>query len=211
MKDPAFRGRVGLMSDLQELGNFGLWAIGKNPATSTPDDWRAAAAWLQELRDAGAIRAFYDQDFIAAIEQGDIWISQAWSGDIFQSRLEGSSLEFVVPAEGGTIWTDNFTIPITAENPVDAIALMDFFYDPEQAASLASYIGYVTPVPAAKPIIEGWAAEAETEEDRAYYEELSGSLVFPTAADYAKLSSYRDFKTNAEEQEYNEIFEPILG
>ena len=41
------------------------------------------------------------------------------------------------------------TIPITASNPVDAIKLIDFFYDPAIAASLAEYINYITPVPAA--------------------------------------------------------------
>ena len=40
------------------------------------------------------------------------------------------------------------TIPITAKNPVDAIMLMDFFYQVEVAATLAEYINYITPVPA---------------------------------------------------------------
>jgi spermidine/putrescine transport system substrate-binding protein len=211
LKDPAFAGRVGLMSDVQELGNFGLWAVGKNPATSTPDDWEEAAAWLQDLKAKGAIRDFYDQDFIEALQGGDIWIAQAWSGDIFQQRLEGSPLEFVIPDEGGTIWTDNMTIPVTAENPYDAITLMDYFYNTEVAATLAEYIGYITPVPGAKAAIEAHAADAESDEDREYYEEAASSpLIFPSAADYAKVSYYRDFANPVEEQDYNDIFEPVV-
>ena len=70
----------------------------------------------------------------------------AWSGDIFQQNVsEGTNLKFVIPEEGGTIWTDNMCIPKTAQNPVDALTLMDFFYQPEIAATLAEYINYVTP------------------------------------------------------------------
>jgi len=212
LRDPAFRGRIGLMGDLQELGNFGLWAVGKNPATSTPDDWREAAAWLQELKDAGQILAFFDQDFIEAIEGGQTWISQAWSGDIFQAQLADSPLQFAIPEEGGTVWTDNMAIPVTAENPVDAIKLMDFFYEPEVAATLAEYINYITPVPGARDKVLAHAEAAETDEDRAYLEELADSVyVFPGASDYATVSYYRAFSSPEEEQEYNEIFEPIVS
>ena len=55
----------------------------------------------------------------------------AWSGDIFQQNLSaGTDLQFVVPAEGGMIWTDNMMIPMYAPNPVDAMKLMDWFYQP---------------------------------------------------------------------------------
>ena len=42
------------------------------------------------------------------------------------------------------------TIPVTAKSPVDAIKLIDFFYRTDIAASLAEYINYVCPVPAAQ-------------------------------------------------------------
>src|SRR5206468_9540041 len=40
--DPAFKGKVGMMSDPQELGSVGLLAIGVEPAKSTPADWQRA-------------------------------------------------------------------------------------------------------------------------------------------------------------------------
>ena len=41
--NPAYKGRVGMMADIQDLGNFGLLKLGVDPETSTPADWRAAA------------------------------------------------------------------------------------------------------------------------------------------------------------------------
>jgi spermidine/putrescine transport system substrate-binding protein len=208
--DPKYKGKVGMMSDSQEIGNFGMFAIGVDPEKSTPADWEKAAAKLKAQRDAGIVRKYYDQSYIDPLAKGDIWMCQAWSGDIFQKNVsDGTDLKFVIPDEGATIWTDNLVIPKTAANPVDAIMLMDFFYDPQVAAHLAEYINYVTPVPAAKEIIVADAAKA-TGEGKALLEAVSTSpLVFPTEAAYAKLRGYRRFRDTAEQKQYEGIFQPI--
>jgi spermidine/putrescine transport system substrate-binding protein len=209
--DPAFKGKVGMFSDTQELGNVGMLMLGIDPEKSTPDDWNEAAGKLKEQKTSGILRNYYDQSYIDALGKGEVWITQAWSGDIFQKNVsEGTKLKFVIPEEGGTIWTDNFTIPITAVNPVDAITLIDFFYRVPIQASLTEYINYVSPVPAAQEQIRQDAAKASGD-DRATFEAVAKSpLVFPTAADYAKLHYYRDFATVAEQQAYQKIFEPIV-
>ncbi len=209
--DPAFKGKVGMYSDTQELGNFGMMALGIDPAKSTPDDWKKAAEKLKEQKSSGQVRNYYDQSYVDALGKGEVWITQAWSGDIFQKNVsDGTDFKFVIPEEGGTIWTDNFAIPITAQNPLDAIKLMDFFYQVDIAASLAEYINYVCPVPAAQEQIKKKAA-GESGDDKASLEEIAESpLVFPAEADYAKLHYYRDFATAAEQQEYQRIFEPIV-
>jgi spermidine/putrescine transport system substrate-binding protein len=209
--DPAFKGKVGMFSDNQELGNFGLMAIGVDPAKSTSADWEKAAAHLKEQKKKGLVRKYYDQAYIEALGSGEVWITQAWSGDIYQKNLsDGTDFKFVVPEEGGTLWTDNMTIPITAKNPVDAITLMDFFYEVDNAASLGEYIGYVCPVPNAQAKMLADAKKA-TGEDRTALEALAKSeFVFPSAADYAKLHYYVSFETPAEQQEFAKIFDPIV-
>lgn len=209
--DPKYKGKVGMFSDVQEIGNFGMLVTGSVPETSTEADWRKAADKLKQQRDAGIVRKYYDQDYIDALGKGDIWLCMAWSGDIYQKNVsDGTNLQFVIPTEGATLWTDNMTIPITAANPVDAIRLMDFFYDPAMAGSLAEYINYITPVPAAKPVIQADAAKASGD-DKTFLEGLATSpLVFPTDADYAKLHYYRDFANSAEQHTYNAVFDPIV-
>ncbi|HEX6870089.1 MAG TPA: extracellular solute-binding protein, partial [Micromonosporaceae bacterium] len=189
----------------------GMMAAGINPDTSTPDDWRKAADKLKEQKSAGMVRNYYDQSYIDALGSGEVWITQAWSGDVFQKNVsDGTNFEFVIPEEGGTIWTDNFAIPITAPNPVDAITLIDFFYQVEVAATLAEYINYITPVPDAQSVIQKHANEASGE-DKEYLDAIAKSpLVFPTQADYAKLHYYADFKTQADQQQFQTIFEPIV-
>jgi spermidine/putrescine transport system substrate-binding protein len=209
--DPAFKGKVGMFSDTQELGNFGMLAAGINPGTSTPDDWKKAAAKLKEQKTTGILRNYYDQSYVDALGKGEVWITQAWSGDISQKNLsDGTDFTFVIPEEGGTIWTDNFAIPVTAQNPLDAIKLMDFFYQVDIASSLAEYIGYVCPVPGAQEQLKNDAAASSGAGQAALQAVAASPLVFPGPGDYARLHYYRDFATAAEQQQYQDIFEPIV-
>jgi spermidine/putrescine transport system substrate-binding protein len=209
--DTDFKGKVGMFSDTQELGNFGLMALGIDPAKSTADDWQKAADYLKKQKSEGIVRKYYDQSYIDALGHGEVWMTQAWSGDVFQKNVsDGTNFKFVVPEEGGTLWTDNMTIPITAKNPIDAITLIDFFYRPDIAASLAEYINYVCPVPSAQAQIKADAAK-KTGADKASLETVAASpLVFPADADYAKLHYYVSFPSVAMQQQFQKIFEPIV-
>jgi spermidine/putrescine transport system substrate-binding protein len=206
LMDPAFKGKVGMFGDTQDLPNSALTAIGVNPETSTEADWKKAADWLKKQRPQ--VRKYYEQDYIDPLSKGDIWVSMAWSGDIFQANASGASLKFVVPKEGAVLWTDNMCIPQHAAHPVDAMTYMDFVYKPEIAAMLAEYINYITPVPAARAVMRQDAAKA-TGDDKASLDELvSSPLIFPSPSDFSRLHRYRVL-TAEEEKTWNSLFEPI--
>jgi spermidine/putrescine transport system substrate-binding protein len=208
LQDPAFEGKVGMFADIEDLPNSALLAVGVAPETSTEDDWRKAAAWLTKQRDAGLVRKYYEQDYIGPLSKGDLWISMAWSGDIFQANESGASLEFVIPEEGAPIWTDNMCIPKGAANPVAAMTYMDFVYQPRIAATMAEYINYVTPVPAAKAVMAADAAKASGSDRKGIQELVDSPLIFPPSSDNSLLHRYRVL-TPSEEQTWDSIFEPV--
>ncbi len=200
--DPKFAGHVGMMSDNTELGSLGLLKLGINPATSTPDDWRKAAKALEEQKRKGLVRQYYDQSYITALENGDTWISQAWSGDIFQANAKGyKDLKFVVPKQGVMMWHDNMMIPIHAKNPLSALAWMNFYYTPKIAAMVEDYVNYICPVPEAQAYIKNQLKDPSVAES---------PLVFPTKAMYSKAHDFYTFKNYGEYQKWNEIFNPII-
>jgi spermidine/putrescine transport system substrate-binding protein len=208
--DPAFKGKIGMMSDPQELGNFGLLKIGVGPEKSTEADWKKAAEELKAQKPL--VRKYYDQGYIDDLGSGDIWIAQAWSGDVFQKNVsDGTNLKFVVPKEGGTLWTDNLMIPVTATNPVGAIQLMDFFYDPDIAASLASYVNYITPVPGAKALLQKEADQATGDDKETYQTLVDSPLVFPPDSYYTNLHYYYTAKSPADQKAYDDNFVPIVS
>jgi spermidine/putrescine transport system substrate-binding protein len=209
--NPKYAGHVGMMSDVQEIGNFGLYKIGVAPEKSKPADWQKAADALKQQKSAGIVRQYYDQSYINALAKGDTWITMAWSGDIFQQNLSsGTGLKFVVPKEGGNIWTDNMTIPKYAQNPVDAMMLMDWFYQPDIAARLTEAIEYIPPVPAARAIISAQASKASGSAKKTLEEVAASPLVWLSAADAARLHNYVS-PTGKLQQTFTSIFEPVVS
>lgn len=207
--DPAFAGKIGMMGN-DDCANLALLAVGVDPETSTTEDWQTAADWLQAQKDSGVVRKYYVQDYLTAFENEDVWISLAWSGDILIDQLyyDRPEFRFIIPEEGGIIWTDNMCIPQLAANPVGAMMLMDWYYQPEIAAALTEWNNYVGPVPAAKPIIEEHAAEA-TGADKELLETIYNSpFVFPTPEVAEQVHNSRVL-TAEEEQQWNDLFVPI--
>lgn len=210
--DPQFAGKVGMMNNTEDTGNLMLLAMGVDPESSKPSDWEKAAAKLKQQRDSGIVRKYYDQSYIKALSAGDTWISMAWSGDIYQANLSAGNdnLKFVIPKEGGLIWTDNMTIPLHAEHPLDAITYMDYVYQPRIAAMLAESIDYITPVPAAKAVIEQDAAQATDASTKASLQATAESpLVFPPADEFNKVYYYRVLNPSEKDQ-WNNIFGAVI-
>ncbi|MCW2881588.1 MAG: Spermidine/putrescine-binding periplasmic protein-like protein [Sphaerisporangium sp.] len=206
--NPKYKGKVGMLLDSQEIANFGMFLLGIDPDKSVQADWEKAGQKLQEQRDAGIVRKYYENDYVDALVRGDIWICMAWSGDIYQQVAEGQNLKFVVPEEGGNIWTDNMCIPKTAQNPVDALAMMNYVYQPEVAATLAKYITYITPVPSTQQLVKAEADKATGAEKKSLELMAASPLIYPSESDMARLRSYRTL-TPAEEKVFEGIFQPI--
>jgi spermidine/putrescine transport system substrate-binding protein len=207
--DPAFKGRVGMFGDPTDLPNLTLLAAGTPPETSTEADWRDAAALLAKQQNEGIVRGYYQQNYIKALRNGEVALSMAWSGDIFQEVLSGSTeLKFVVPREGAIIWTDCMCIPQAAQHPLDAMTLMDFVYRPDIAGQIASGAQYITPVPDAHDAILALADKATGDQATLLREIAQSPLVFPTAEDVARLHTYRVFQSEDEEVAWNQIFAP---
>jgi spermidine/putrescine transport system substrate-binding protein len=207
--NPKYKGKVGMFGNNQDLPGAALVHLGFDIQTSTPDQWQQAADLLTKQRDDGIVRSYYDQSYIDALENGETIITQAWSGDLFIAAAPKSyggdgfpQIKAAIPGEGGILWTDNMCIPLNAQHPVDAITMMNFVYEPKIAAQLADWIWYVSPVPAAKDIVLNDIDDPIV---------ANSPLVFPSPDDLAKSHKYKVFKDQAEEDEWNSIFQPIYS
>ena len=214
-----YAGRVGMMSDVNELGSVGLLAIGVEPAKSTEKEWAKAATKLQLQKSDGIVAGYYDQSYIQHLKNGDTVVSMVWSGDIFQADLNSKykDLVLMIPKEGAMLWTDNMCIPIKAANPKDAMAVMDYYYDPEAQAVVEYYNDYICPVPAAKQALlhpRGWEAQAlkslKSEIGLAYSVSADSSIVFPTPQRVNDSKAYYQFTSQEEINAWNALFLPII-
>ena len=207
--DPAFKGKITVFGDDTDFPTMALIAVGVDPAQSTEEDWKKAAEWMKKLKPQ--LREFVDNSGMAdVLSSGNAWISQAYSGDIYQLNIGGSpDIKFVIPKEGATYWTDNMAIPKNAKHPLDAITYMDYVYRPEVAAQLVEGIAYITPVPAAKEQLQAKAAKASGDDRQTIEDLVQSPLIFPTEADLTNVKRYRAL-TVEEQQVWSGIFQPLV-
>ena len=170
--DPAFKGKVTLLSgypDTFSLVGLMLKAQGtvaNEPANMTYEDAQTVHDYLKPFVDDGHIRAFTGNEYLQDFGSGDTWAAMVWSGDLASSG--GEDDRFVFPEEGSIIWTDNMLIPKGAQHKAAAEAMIDFVYDVQNAARLAAWIYYISPVKGAGEEI------AKTDPDTA-----ANPLLFP--------------------------------
>ena len=197
--DPRWKGKVTFLSEMRDAIGLCLFRLGKDPSQTTAEDFDAALAEIQKAVDAGIVRSFTGNEYAEDLVGGNVVLAMAWSGDIIAKQAEKETLAWVLPDEGGMLWTDNMVIPKGAQHKYTAELMVDFVYDPVIAAQIAAWVNYVTPVKGAK---EALAAEDP---------ELAESpLIFPPDDVLAKV---RIFKTLSEEEEtsYNDKFSQVTG
>ncbi|GAB5602051.1 spermidine/putrescine ABC transporter substrate-binding protein [Thermus sp. FJN-A] len=141
-----------LLDEMRETIGAALRYLGHSVNTTDPEALERAkelllAAKRRSVGFAGGVEA------LNRILAGDAALALAYSGDVLQAREEDSRLRYALPKEGSTLWTD--AMVVLARGPAQDLAyrFMDFLLEPENAAALAAYTRYATPVAAAIPLL----------------------------------------------------------
>jgi spermidine/putrescine transport system substrate-binding protein len=148
--DPKYKGKVTMLSEMRDSVALVMKAEGVDPAEATNEDWLAAIDKIDAAADSGQIRRFTGNEYNEDLNAGNVVASIGWSGDA--SIINNDNAEWVMPAEGCVLWSDNMVIPVGAPNTAAALGWMEFVYEPEVAVKLAEYITYVSPVEGIKEL-----------------------------------------------------------
>ncbi len=196
---PDLKGKVTMLSEMQDTMALMLLANGNDPANFTEAQFDAALTKLDTAVKSGQIRKFTGNDYAQDLDKGDIAACIAWSGDVIQLGFENENVKWVNPEEGLTYFTDNMMVPNKATHKANAEKLMNYYYDPKVAAELAAWVNYICPVEGAK------AEMAKIDKELA-----DNPLIFPDATDLAKAKDFQSL-TDAEEKAYQEKFQKVIG
>jgi spermidine/putrescine transport system substrate-binding protein len=141
-----------LLDEMRETIGAALKYLGYSVNTTDPEALEKAkelliAAKARSVGFAGGVEA------LNRILAGDAAVSLAYSGDLLQARQEDERLRYAIPKEGGTIWTDAMVVLKRGPSQDLAYRFIDFLLRPENAAELAAYTRYATPVAKAIPLL----------------------------------------------------------
>lgn len=146
---PDLKGKIELLTEMRDTMLFMLLLQDSDPEDFTPDEFTSAIEALQGYVDSGQVRRFAGNDYIDDMKSGDILACEAWSGDVI-NLLGGGKYKWIPPDEGFALWTDNMLVPNKAEHKSNAEELMNFYYDPVNAAKLSAWNYYFCPVQGAQ-------------------------------------------------------------
>ncbi|MEO7123648.1 MAG: spermidine/putrescine ABC transporter substrate-binding protein [Lacisediminihabitans sp.] len=198
--DKSLKGRVGVLSEMRDTIGCIMQDLGTKIDGKWGDDqFSAAIDVLQKQVDDGQIRNIKGNSYKEDLQNGDTLAAIVWSGDITQLNAEaGDHWAFAMPDKGGTLWNDNFVVPIGATHKANAEKLINYYYDPEVAAQVAAYVNYIPPVVGTK--------EAMMKLDP---ELADNQLIFPDEKTLKNAHVFRSL-TSSEEQKYGTQFQAIL-
>jgi spermidine/putrescine transport system substrate-binding protein len=198
--DKSLKGRVGVLSEMRDTIGLIMLQQGVDISKKWGDDqFNAAIDEFKKQVDDGQIRNIKGNAYLEDLKSEDTLAAICWSGDITVINAEaGDKWEFAIPSAGGTLWNDNFIIPIGSPKKSAAEKLINYYYQPEVAAEVAAWVNYITPVVGAK--------EAMINIDPALAE---NQLIFPNEATLAKARIFRTL-SSAEESKYNAAFQAVL-
>lgn len=198
--DPSLKGRVGVLSEMRDTMGVLMAENGVDISSDwSADDFYAALDTFKEQVENGQIRNIKGNAYLEDLKSEDTLAAIVWSGDITIINAEaGDKWEFAIPSGGGTLWNDNFVVPIGSPRKANAEALINYYYEPEVAAEVAAWVNYIPPVVGAKEA--AIAIDPELAENQ---------LIFPSDE---TLATTKMFKTldGTEESEYGAAFQAVL-
>jgi spermidine/putrescine transport system substrate-binding protein len=150
--DPKLKGKVTMLTELRDSVGLVMMGQGNSVVDADPAKINQALDQIEEAAGNGQILKFTGNEYLQGLEDGSIAACVAWSGDIF-SLDPDLGIEFVVPDEGGTQWFDTMVIPKGAIRKDEAEQWMNFVYDPENAARITEWVGYISPVKGVKEVL----------------------------------------------------------
>jgi spermidine/putrescine transport system substrate-binding protein len=190
---PELNGRVVLISEMRDTMGVVAQSKGIDIASAsslTEDAFMTVIDDLAALYADGKIRAFAGNEYMDGFAADEYVAGIVWSGDVVQMNFAAGfeKFGFFIPESGGTISADMFTVPMGATHKKNAEALINFYYDPKNAAELAAWVNYITPVVGAYE--EAVILDPELAENK---------LIFPDEAFLASTHAFRALSAQEEQ------------
>jgi spermidine/putrescine transport system substrate-binding protein len=199
-EEPALKGRIEVLSEMRDTIGLIMLEQGTDISKDFSDTkFQNALDYLKENISNGVIRSVKGNSYTDDLVSGDALAVICWSGDITLINGDnGDKWEFALPDAGGTLWNDNYLVPIGSRHKKNAESLMNWYYDPKIAAEVAAYVNYITPVVGAKE------EAVKIDPDLA-----DNQLIFPDAATLKNAYVFHTL-TPAVDQSYSSAFQQVL-
>ncbi len=149
--DSRYRDRIAMLDDVRETLGAALKLLGQSLNSADENEIQAAAELL--IKQKPLVKAYDSGGFDQMLLSGDVWIAQAYSGQIAKAIAENPSIAYVIPKEGCTIFVDNMCVTRNSKNTELAHEFINFVLEARIAADITNGTGYSSVNLAARALI----------------------------------------------------------
>jgi len=143
-----YSGKVLMFDNPRDAFAISELMLGMSINTEDRDELRTAAYKLIEQKPV--VQSYVMDQIFDKMEREEAWIAPYYAGDYLTMSEENENLAFCFPEEGFNFFIDAICIPKGCQNKEAAEAYINFLCNPEISAANLEYIGYSTPISAAK-------------------------------------------------------------
>ncbi len=146
--NPKYKRNILMFDSVRDTMGVSLKRLGYSMNSVNPKEINAAKDAL--IKQKPLVLAYVNDDGKDRMVGEEAAMGIFYSGDYPAMKDENENLEYVIPKEGSNKWTDAICIPKTADNQEWAEEFINYLCDPEISARNTEFIGYSTPISAAR-------------------------------------------------------------
>ena len=138
--DSPAAGKIGTLNDQVEVIHAALRAVGSQPCSTNRDDYIKVEELLAGWKPGLAV--INSDGVIGRMASGEQIMHMMWNGAFTRAQADNPNLQYVYPAEGITLWSDNFAVPVGAQNVDNAKIFINWMMDPANIGEATNFVGY---------------------------------------------------------------------
>ena len=148
-----YAGKILMFGNSRDAFGIAQYLLGYDVNTTDMAELRACADKLLEQKPV--LQQYVMDEIFATMQNEEAWIAPYYAGDCLVMMESNEDLAFYLPEEQGfNLFIDAMCIPTCAKEKEAAELFINFLCDPEIAAANMDWVGYGTPLSAAKEYLD---------------------------------------------------------
>ena len=149
--DPRYKARISMLNDQREVFGMALRSLGASINSRDPAVIEKAKRKL--LQQKSLVKAYTSENYDQLLASGEVMLAHGWGGAVARAAVHRPSIQYVIPKEGGTIWSDCLVVLQSSRNKELAMRFVNYLLDRQVAAETTNRLRFASSNREAKALV----------------------------------------------------------
>jgi spermidine/putrescine-binding protein len=149
--DPRYKGRISMLNDQREVFGMALRSLGAS--INSRDPMLIEKAKRKLLQQKPLVKAYTSENYDQLLASGEVMLAHGWGGAVARAAVHRPSIRYIIPKEGGTIWSDCLVVLESSRNKKLAMRFVNYLLDRQVAAQTTNRLRFASSNREAKALV----------------------------------------------------------